>query len=307
MAIQETAQIAQTVLDTPTRRERTKASNVRWIIRRNPLGVIALTVVLVIILTAILADVIAPYSPTEIHQGYTLAPIGTETEDGRVFLLGTDEAGRDEFSRLVHGARVSLIAGVLSVLVGTLSGALIGLVSGYYQGALDSVVQKVMESLQAIPTLILALLFVAVVGRSFINVVIVIGLVQIPVTNRVVRSVVLSLKSETYIEASRVVGCSDARIILRHIAINVMAPVIVVATASLGGAITAEAFLAFLGMGAPPPTPSWGGMINDARPYMMTSPHLMIAPGVALSVTVLGWNLAGDTLRDILDPRANRS
>ena len=273
------------------------------LIRRKPLGALALALVLIVIAAAVLADVIAPHDPDAIYQGLTLRPPGTVAPEGPPFLLGTDESGRDILSRLIYGARISLWVGLLAVGVGTLGGTFVGLVSGYYGSKVDLLLQRVMDSQQSIPTLVLALLLVAVLGRSVTNVILAVGIVQIPHTNRVVRAAVLAIKDNTYIEAARVIGCSDTRILTRYVALNVMAPVIVLATTSLGGAIVAEAFLSFLGMGAPPPTPSWGAMVSAARPYMIASPHLILAPSIALSLTVLGWNLAGDALRDILDPR----
>lgn len=274
--------------------------------RRRPLGIVAFAVVAVLILVAVLADLIAPHDPYRIYSGKTLALPGALAPTGVPFFLGADETGRDILSRVVYGARVSLWVGLLSVSVGTLGGAMVGVLSGFRGGKLDLILQRVMDSQQAIPSLVLALLLMAVLGSSLWNVILAIGIVQIPYVNRVVRSAVLSIKQETYVEAARTVGCSDIGIMVRHILPNVLAPVIIIGTSGLGGAILTEAYLSFLGMGAPPPIASWGGMVSIARQYMLTDPHLMIAPAVALSVTVLGWNLAGDALRDILDPRLRR-
>jgi peptide/nickel transport system permease protein len=274
--------------------------------RRRPLGVIAFVVVSALILVAALADVLAPHDPYRIYTGKTLALPGAATPTGGTFVLGADESGRDILSRVIYGARVSLIVGLLAVGVGTLGGAFLGIISGFRGGKVDLVLQRVMDSQQAIPSLVLALLLMAVLGPSLVNVVLAIGIVQIPYTNRVVRSAVLSMKEETYVEAARTVGCTDVGIMARHILPNVLAPVIIIGTSALGGAILTEAYLSFLGMGAPPPIASWGGMVSIARQYMLTDPHLMLAPAIALSVTVLGWNLAGDALRDILDPRLSR-
>jgi peptide/nickel transport system permease protein len=231
---------------------------------------------------------------------------GTIAPNGVPFILGADESGRDILSRLIHGARVSLWVGLMSVVLGTIGGTIFGVLSGFRGGRLDLILQRVMDSAQAIPSLVLALLLMAVLGPSLTNVIIAIGIVQIPYTNRVVRSAVLSLKHEVYVEAARAIGASNLGIMARHILPNVLAPVIIIGTSGLGGAILTEAYLSFLGLGAPPPTPSWGGMVSIARQYMLTDPHLILAPAVALSVTVLGWNMAGDSLRDILDPRLRR-
>jgi peptide/nickel transport system permease protein len=274
--------------------------------RRRPLGIIAFAVVTVLIVVAALADLMAPHDPYRIYTGRTLALPGALAPTGVPFVLGADETGRDILSRVIHGARVSLWVGLLSVSVGTLGGAIIGVLSGFRGGKIDLVLQRVMDSQQAIPSLVLALLLMAVLGASLWNVILAIGIVQIPYVNRVVRSAVLSIKEETYVEAARTVGCTDIGIMARHILPNVLAPVIIIGTSGLGGAILTEAYLSFLGLGAPPPIASWGGMVSIARQYMLTDPHLMVAPAVALSVTVLGWNLAGDALRDILDPRLRR-
>jgi peptide/nickel transport system permease protein len=277
-----------------------------WQVRRRPLGIVAFAVVTVLVLVAALADLIAPHDPYRIYTGKTLALPGALATTGVPFVLGADETGRDILSRVIHGARVSLWVGLLSVGVGTLGGAIVGVLSGFRGGKIDLALQRVMDSQQAIPSLVLALLLMAVLGASLWNVIVAIGIVQIPYVNRVVRSAVLSIKEDTYVEAARTVGCTDLGIMVRHILPNVLAPVIIIGTSGLGGAILTEAYLSFLGLGAPPPIASWGGMVSTARQYMLTDPHLMIAPAVALSVTVLGWNLAGDALRDILDPRLRR-
>lgn len=279
-----------------------------WIERAKarPLAVVAFTVILGTILLAILADVISPHDAYRIYPGQTRAVPGTIAPNGVPFILGADESGRDILSRLIHGARVSLWVGVLSVALGTVGGTIFGVLSGFRGGRVDLILQRVMDSAQAIPSLILALLLMAVLGASLTNVIVAIGVVQIPYTNRVVRSAVLSLKQDVFVEAARTIGASDLGIMVRHILPNVLAPVIIIGTSGLGGAILTEAYLSFLGLGAPPPTPSWGGMVSIARQYMLTDPHLILAPAIALSVTVLGWNLAGDALRDILDPRLRR-
>ncbi|MGE3271338.1 MAG: ABC transporter permease [Chloroflexota bacterium] len=287
-------------------RPRRSSQNLLNQARRRPLGVVALSLIVILILVAALADIIAPHDPFRIYVGKTLTAPGSVAPTGVPFVLGTDESGRDIVSRLIHGARVSLWVGVLAVLVGTVGGTIVGVVSGFRRGKTDLVIQRIMDSQQAIPSLVLALLLMAVLGPSLTNVIIAIGIVQIPYTNRVVRSAVLSVNQETYIEAARVVGCTDIGIMWRHVLPNVMAPVIIIATSGLGGAILTEAYLSFLGLGAPPPTPSWGGMVSTARQYMLTDPHLILAPAIVLSITVLAWNLAGDALRDILDPRLRR-
>jgi peptide/nickel transport system permease protein len=271
------------------------------------LGAAALALIVLIGVLAVFAGVLAPHDPTRIYSGRTLAPPGALAPNGVVFALGADESGRDLLSRMIFGARISLQVGLLSVGIGTLVGTLFGLVSAFRGGVTDLILQRIMDSQQAIPSLVLALLLMAILGSSLVNVILAIGLVQIPYTNRVVRSVVLGLMQEVYIDAARTIGASDRRIMLRHILPNVLAPIIVVATSALGGAILTEAYLSFLGLGTPPPTPSWGAMVSGARTYMLTEPRLLLAPAVILSLTVLGWNLAGDALRDVLDPRMRKS
>jgi peptide/nickel transport system permease protein len=275
-------------------------------VRRRPLAMVAFAIIIGVFLLAIFADVIAPHDPYRIYTGQTRALPGTIAPNGIPFALGADESGRDILSRIIYGARVSLWVGLMSVILGTLGGTAVGVLSGYRGGKIDLILQRVMDSAQAIPSLVLALLLMAVLGQSLTNVILAIGIVQIPYTNRVVRSAVLSIKSETYVEAARAIGCSDLAIMARHILPNVLAPIIIIGTSGLGGAILTEAYLSFLGLGAPPPIPSWGGMVSTARQYMLTDPQLLIAPAVALSLTVLAWNLAGDALRDILDPRLRR-
>jgi ABC-type dipeptide/oligopeptide/nickel transport system permease subunit len=275
-------------------------------IRRRPLAMVAFTFIIGLILVALLADVIAPMDPYRIFGGQTRALPGTVAPNGATFILGADESGRDILSRIIYGARVSLWVGLMSVAIGTVGGTIIGLISGYRAHRTDLILQRVMDSAQAIPSLVLALLLMAVLGQSLTNVILAIGIVQIPYTNRVVRASVLSLKEDVFVDAARAIGCTDTGIMSRHILPNVLAPIIIIATSGLGGAILTEAYLSFLGLGAPPPIPSWGGMVSTARQYMLTDPQLLIAPAVALSLTVLAWNLAGDALRDILDPRLRR-
>jgi peptide/nickel transport system permease protein len=272
-----------------------------------PLGVAALALIALMCVVAVFAGVLAPHDPTRIYPGKTLAQPGTLAPNGVPFVLGADESGRDLLSRMMYGGRISLQVGLLSVGFGTLLGTLFGLLSAFRGGATDLILQRVMDSQQAIPSLVLALLLMAILGSSLVNVILAIGLVQIPYTNRVVRSAVLSLKQEVFIDAARVIGASDRRIMLRHMLPNVLPPIIVVATSGLGGAILTEAYLSFLGLGTPPPTPSWGAMVSGARTYMLTEPRLLFAPAILLSLTVLSWNMAGDALRDMLDPKMGKA
>jgi peptide/nickel transport system permease protein len=280
------------------------------VIRQEPAGVLAAVVILAIVLIAVFAEAVAPQNPTTQALRFALQPPGSIGPKGEVSLLGTDSLGRDVFSRLVYGARISLAIGVAAVLIGTLGGLLIGLFSGYRGGLADVVVQRVMDSAQAIPTIVLAMLLVASLGpagRNLVVTAVAIGITQIPRANRVIRSNVLSVALEDYVQAAKAVGASDARIVFRHILPNVTPTTLIVFSTSVGAAIVTEATLSFLGLAAPPPLASWGGMLTiQGRQFMVTAPWLLIAPAVALSVTVLAFNFLGDSVRDVLDPRLRR-
>ncbi|HEX8968744.1 MAG TPA: ABC transporter permease [Chloroflexota bacterium] len=266
-------------------------------LRQHHLGLAALGIVVVIATGSIFAPVIAPYDPMEMHSDYVLSP------PGPLFWLGTDDFGRDILSRIMFGGRISLLVGLSAVLIGVSLGTLIGLISGYKGGAVDTGVQRLMDAVMAFPTLVLALALVAMLGISIQNIITAIAIVLIPTSARVVRSAVLAMKHETFLEAARVSGCTDLRIIARHVLPNVFGVVMVLATANLGAAIVTEAALSFVGLGTPPPTPSWGQMMTGAaRTYIVTAPWMAFFPGLTLSLLVLGVNLCGDALRDALDP-----
>lgn len=273
----------------------------RRLLRAQPLGAAGLVVIVVLVLMAALAPLIAPYDPTSIESRSLQAPSAEHW-------FGTDDKGRDVLSRVIHGSRTSLQVGIIATFVGVTGGALVGLISGYFGGWLDTIFQRLMDSLQAFPTLILALIMVAVVGASIVNLMIVVGIAIIPGVGRIIRSVVLSEKQNQYVEASRSTGATTQRIIFRHILPNLAAPIIVIATSLLAAAILVEASLSFLGLGTPPPTPSWGGDLSgQARRYFTHAPWMAIFPGAAISLVVLGFNLLGDALRDVLDPRLRGS
>ena len=218
--------------------------------------------------------------------------------------MGTDPLGRDVLSRIVYGARVSLVVGLASVLIGTLLGTVLGLVSGYWEGKLDQVIQRGVDTTMAIPGIVLALAVMSVLGQSLTNIILVIALVIAPGASRVVRGTVLAVKQHTFIDAAQALGASPGRIMARHVLPNVFAPILVIATVWLGNAIVIEAALSFLGLGTPPPTPTWGAMLSgEGRRNLETAPYLAIFPGVAISIVVLAFNMLGDALRDVLDPR----
>lgn len=271
---------------------------VRHFVRRQPLGTVGAVVIIVMVLAAVFAPVIAPHDPIEQSVRNKLkAP-------SRDHVMGTDEFGRDVFSRIIYGARISLRVGFVAVAVGFGSGLILGLLSGYFGGTVDLAIQRLMDVIMAFPALVLALAVIAAAGRSLNNVILAIALVTIPGAARVIRSVTLSIKYMSYVEASRTLGCGHARIILRHILPNTLAPFIIITTAGLGGAILTEASLSFLGAGTQPPTPSWGLMLSGAaQRFLQIAPHLSIFPGLVITVTVLGLNFFGDAMRDVLDPR----
>ncbi len=266
--------------------------------RRKPLGAMSLALILVMIFVAIGADALAPYEPFTMHADNRLELPSAQ------FLLGTDNFGRDILSRTIHGSRISLVVGISSVVLGVGVGSLLGLVSAFVEGKLDLTIQRFMDAQMSFPTIILALAIMAATGPSLFNVILAIGVAGIPSANRIVRSAVLAEKQGVYVEAARAIGCGWFRIMFRHILPNVTAPIIVIGSVTLGSAILYEAALTFLGVGTPPSIPSWGEMLSGkGRQFMVVQPWIAIAPGVAITLAVLGWNLLGDAIRDLWDPR----
>jgi peptide/nickel transport system permease protein len=267
-------------------------------IRRYPLGAIGGALIALLVLVAIFAPLIAT------HDQYALSARERLQAPSRDHLFGTDELGRDIFSRIVYGARISLEVGFIAVGLGVVFGTITGLACAYFGGATDFWLQRLVDALFAFPTIILALAIVAVLGPSTTNVVIAVGIVSIPRIARVVRASALGVMAQPFIEASRSMGSGHARIVFRHIFPNVLAPIIVMATAGFGAAILSEAALSFLGVGTPPPEPSWGIMLSGAaQQFIRVAPWMAIFPGIAISLAVFGFNLFGDALRDALDPR----
>ncbi len=274
------------------------------VVKAQPIGAIAAVILIVIAFSGIFSELVATQDPTAQTIRDSLKPPGYMGRDGPLYWLGTDALGRDVFSRLVHGARISLSVGGLAVVIGTIGGLMLGMISGYRGGKLDMIVQRVTDSMQAIPTLILAMLLVAVLGKALWVTAVAIGVTQIPRANRIIRSNVLSVNQEQYMEAAKAMGARERRILLQHIMPNVMAVTLIVFSTSIGGAIVTEATLSFLGLAAPPPLATWGGMLTiQGRQYMLAAPWLLICPAVALSITVLAFNFLGDSIRDVLDPR----
>lgn len=265
----------------------------RW---RNPIGIAGAVIVLATIVMAVAAPLIAPYSPSDSRAKRLLGPSWAH-------LVGTDALGRDTFSRVVYGSRVSVQVSIIAVVVALVFGGFLGLISGYYGGWLDGIIMRFVDILFAFPGLVLAIVIAGLLGPSRNNAMIAIGVIFAPAFARVIRGSVLSVLNEPYVESDRVIGATNTRIIFRTILPNVVAPTIVLTSVYLSSAVLAEAGLSFLGLGAQPPEPSWGGMLNDARVYMQNQPWMAIAPGAAIMLLVLGLNFLGDGLRDILDPR----
>jgi len=266
--------------------------------RKKPLGAIGGVLMIVMIAVAGLADPLSTYDPIATDAAHTLAPVGPQ------HWLGTDHLGRDIYSRIVHGTRVSLVVGVVSSLLGAVFGGIIGLLSGYAGGKTDLVTQRVLDILQGLPLLVLALVMSAALGPSIQNVIIAISIPIIPRAARVIRASVLAIREMQYVEAARALGIGHLRIAFRHILPNTIGPFIVLTTAQLGSAILVEAALSFLGLGVPEPYPSWGRMLSvSAAEYAQKAPHLVLFPGIAISLAVFASNLLGDALRDTLDPR----
>ena len=278
--------------------ERSVWYKIKRLCQRYPLGAIGSFIVFLVVFAAIFADVVAPYDPTQTNAKMSLSPPGTD------MLFGGAMMGRDVLSRIIHGARISLAVGIGSTLLGGIIGTIIGLMCGYFMGWFDLIIQRIIDMMQALPLLVMALVMAASLGPSLENTIIAISIPLVPQVARVIRSNVLSLREMPFVEAARSVGMSHSRIAFRHILPNTLAPLIVLGTAQLGSAILTEASLSFLGLGVPEPYPSWGRMLSEsAAEYVRVAPWLVIFPGIAISAAVFGANLMGDAVRDYLDPR----
>jgi peptide/nickel transport system permease protein len=266
--------------------------------RRKPLGAFGAVIALILVVVAVFAPSIATHDPAETNGALVYAPPGSQ------LLLGGDQLGRDVFSRLVYGARVSLYAGLLSAFIGASIGMVVGVASVHFGGKTDLIVQRIIDTMMAFPPLILAIAIMAALGASLNNVVIALSIAYIPSAARVLRSQALAIKEMDYILAARAIGAGHGRIIFRCMIPNCLALFIVLVSVFLGTAIVAEATLSFLGIGVPPDVASWGGMLNGAaQTYVQLAPWLGVFPGLAIAIVVLAWNLLGDALRDVLDPR----
>lgn len=267
---------------------------------RNKSAVIGGLIIAVVIILAVLASKISPYDPYEMNMANRLK------EPSSQHLLGTDQFGRDLLTRLIYGARVSLQVGFIAVGLSMVIGTFLGLVAGYYGGWIDKIIMRFVDIFLAFPIILLAIAFVAALGPSIKNVMLALGMVYWTTYARVVRSSVLSIKEEEYVLAAITTGASDLRIILTQILPNSLAPIIVMATQGLGTAIISESTLSFLGLGVQPPTASWGSTLSFGLKFLRDSSYLSIFPGLAIMITVLGFNLLGNGIRDITDPKLNR-
>ncbi|WNS76584.1 ABC transporter permease [Bacillus sp. DTU_2020_1000418_1_SI_GHA_SEK_038] len=265
---------------------------------RNRLAAVGLIIMVIMSIMAIFAPLIATHAPNQMDVVKSLLPPGTEGH-----ILGTDNYGRDLFSRIVYGARISLIVGVSAVVFGAFFGTLLGLLSGYFGGKIDSIIMRTMDGLFAFPFILLAITLMTVLGQGLLNVIIAIGVANIPGFARIVRGQVLSVKEEEFIEVTRSLGATDSRIVFQHVLPNCLAPLIVYGTMSVAGAIISEAALSFLGLGVQPPTASWGSILKDGKDFLVLNPHMATFSGLSILLTVLGINLFGDGLRDALDPK----
>lgn len=263
---------------------------------KNKLAVIGIIIILCQIGMAVFAPLITTHDPIKQNLVESELPLFSEGH-----WLGTDNYGRDVWSRVVHGARISLVVGFAAVTLGLIGGIILGMLGGYYK-KLDGIIMRIVDLLFSFPGILLAMLIIAVLGTSLINVAIAISIWSIPSCARIVRGSVLSIKQKEYIMALKSLGASDFRIMIRHILPNATAPIIVFATMRMGTAILSTASLSYLGLGAQPPSPEWGAMISQGQDFMWTSPHLTVVPGIAIMLTVFAFNVVGDGLRDALDP-----
>jgi len=273
----------------------------RRLITTKPVGAFGLVIVIVMVVTGLFAPAIAPHSPAD--------PIGMRLETpSRTHLMGTDNSGRDIFSRVVHGTRVAAAVGFGAVAISTLGALLVGVTTGYFGGAVDAIVQRFVDAVMALPTLVLLLAIVTITGTGLGQMIVILGLLGIAGTSRVVRSAVLGIRNVQYLEAARAVGAGHTRIMLRHVVPNIFAPLMVSATVGLGGVILAEASLSFLGLGISDPNqPTWGQMLSQARRFIDSDFNYVLWPCLAITLAVFAFNMLGDALRDLLDPRLRGS
>ena len=283
----------------PAKKKRSMAAEVWMRLCRNKMAMIGLAILLVLVFCAIFANQLADYETLVIKQDMSIRLQGPSAEHW----LGTDEYGRDILARLIHGSRISLVVGLVSVSISLVVGGLCGALAGYYGGIIDNVIMRVMDVLLAVPSILLSITIVAAFGTNLFNVMVAIGMSSVPGYARIVRAAVLSIKDQEFVESSRSIGTGTLRIILQEIIPNCLPPIIVQATLGVASAILSTASLSFIGLGVQQPVPEWGAMLSGGRTFMRDAIHLTVFPGLAIVITVLALNLLGDGLRDALDPR----
>jgi len=264
---------------------------------KRPLVVLGTILILIFILVAIFAPLIAPYPPNHQDLANILLP------PSREHLFGTDALGRDVFSRIIFGTRIAIVVGVASLAISAILGVILGVAAGYYGGLIETIIMRIVDALMTFPFILLALTISALLGGGIQNVIIALGIGNLPTFARMMYSQTIAIKENEFIMAGRSLGCSNLRIIFKHILPNALSPIIVLITMNIGGTILAEAALSFLEIGIKPPTPAWGSLVYDGYAYLVTRPLLSIAPGIAIMIVVFGFNMLGDGLRDALDPR----
>ena len=268
------------------------------LVKEKPLGTVGGIITLLLLLTGIFADFIAPYGMNELFTADMLVPPSAR------FWFGTDNLGRDLLSRVIYGARISVIVGLAAATIATIISLIIGALCGYFGGKLDMAVQRFVDAWMCIPSLIILMVIMSLIGVGMLQIVIVLGISWGIVNSRIVRGAVIGIRENVYVAAAQAIGCSTPRILTRHILPNIMAPIIIMFSFAVPGIIMTEASLSFLGFGIPPPAPSWGGMLSGrARDFMFKAPWVVIWPGLALTIVVYGINIFGDAVRDLLDPR----
>lgn len=289
---------AKMKVDSTEKKKLSRSAEVWRRYRKSPTAMIGLAIISVIILSAIFADIIVPYD-------YGIKQVIPDRLQGPSLkhLFGTDDLGRDLFSRVIHGSRSSLVLGILTTAVATLIGGFLGGICAYYGNRVDNIIMRLLDVITSIPSTLLSLSIVAALGPGIRNLVIAITVSRVPTFARVIRSAVLNIVNQEYIEAAKAGGTRNLRIMLRHVYPNAMSPIIVQCTMSISQLILQAAGLSFLGMGMQPPAPEWGALLNSARDFMRTAPHLMLFPGIAIVLAALAFNLVGDGLRDAFDPR----
>jgi peptide/nickel transport system permease protein len=295
--LNQTTEAGQPLVPAAAGESRSLWGDARSRLLRNPVAMAGGAVVILLVLVAIAAPYLAPYDPIQQDLANSLA------RPSMRHLAGTDIQGRDIFSRIIYGTRISLRIGFLGMLLGCAAGVILGLVAGYYGGWADTIIMRLMDVQLAFPGLLVAICIIAIIGPGLENVILAVGIFSVPLFARVTRGQVLSLKEQEFIVAARMLGAQDGRIMLSHLLPNAVAPLLVLCTLRIATAILTAASLSFLGLGAQPPIPEWGAMLSDGRAYLAVAPHVATTPGLAILITVLSFNLLGDGLRDALDPR----